>query len=252
MSRPSTKGQTGKSSSAASRTPGSGSDAAHKDAKASAALSVKLRQACEPLAAAHSCDLEEVEIKQAGARSRVAVSVDRDGGVDLDTLTAFSRDVSELLDSPRWVALMAGAYTLDIGSRGVDRPLEAPRHWRRAEGRLVKVDLANKTTLKGRITELHEDHVVLTVERDPRYHSTKPPKQVEVAFADVRRAVVEVDFRNVPPDDAPEDPEIDGESTDGEVGELDGVSAEDFIGIEDDADNDDADNEHAGTTEGGE
>lgn len=223
MSRPSNNGQTGKSSSA---------------------VVGKLREACEPIAAAHGCDLEEVEIRQAGARSRVSVSLDRDNGVDLDTVAAVSREISELLDTSRWVALLAGAYTLEIGSRGVDRPLEEPRHWRRAEGRLVKVDLADKSTLKGRITALTEDGVVLTIERDPRYHSTKPPKEVTVAFADIRRAVVEVDFRNVPADDAvlegeDEDDELD-ELDDADLSEelafLDGVTADDFADDDDEGD----------------
>ena len=34
-------------------------------------------------------------------------------------------------------------YTLEVTSRGVDRPLTLPRHWRRNEDRLVKATLAD-------------------------------------------------------------------------------------------------------------
>ena len=34
-------------------------------------------------------------------------------------------------------------YTLEVTSRGVDRPLTLPRHWRRNADRLVKVTLAD-------------------------------------------------------------------------------------------------------------
>ena len=43
-------------------------------------------------------------------------------------------------------------YTLEVTSPGTDRPLTLPRHWRRNQGRLVKVDLADKATVTGRIS----------------------------------------------------------------------------------------------------
>jgi ribosome maturation factor RimP len=39
-------------------------------------------------------------------------------------------------------AMGDAAYTLEVSSPGVDRPLTEPRHWRRARGRLVDVPLA--------------------------------------------------------------------------------------------------------------
>lgn len=162
-----------------------------------AAVASRLREALEVVANDHGCDLEEVEILTAGARSKVVVAVDRDGGVDLDTVADISRDISVRLDA---LDLLPGAYTLDVGSRGTHRPLLEHRHWRRAAGRLVKVDLLDGSSVSGRLTDLAEEAVTLVPQADPRYHSTKPKPPVQVALADVKLAMVEVDFRAVPPD----------------------------------------------------
>ena len=71
----------------------------------------------------------------AGRRSVVRVVVDRDGGVDLDAVAEVSRAVSEALDGAD--DLGSSPYVLEVTSPGVDRPLTAPRHWRRNAGRLV-------------------------------------------------------------------------------------------------------------------
>ena len=48
-------------------------------------------------------------------------------------------------------------YTLEVTSRGVDRPLTLPRHWRRNADRLVKVTLAAGETFTGRIVESDDE-----------------------------------------------------------------------------------------------
>lgn len=177
-----------------------------------------LREAFEPIARAHGCDLEEVEIKQAGSRSKVSVAIDRDGGVDLDTVADFSREVSTVLDGEVFTALLKGAYTLDVGSRGIDKPLLEPRHWRRALGRLVKIDLLDGSTIKGRLSVFDEAVVTVTAEPDPRFKTSKAPKSTEVALGEVRRAVMEVDFRSLPPGDGSEVVVDDDDDDDDEFG----------------------------------
>jgi ribosome maturation factor RimP len=71
-----------------------------------------------------------------------------------------------------------------VGSPGVDRPLTEPRHWRRATGRLVEAELADGTSLTGRVQAVgHEDVVLDLGEHDRR-----------VAMTDVRMARVQVEF----------------------------------------------------------
>ncbi|MGA8209086.1 MAG: ribosome maturation factor RimP [Nocardioidaceae bacterium] len=134
-----------------------------------------------PLAAA-GLDVEDVGLSQVGRRRMLRLAVDKDGGVTLDDIAAATREVSRLLDDSE--VMGEQPYTLEVTSRGADRPLILPRHWRRNQDRLVKVALADGGTLTGRITDSDDDRVVLDV--DGTRH--------EVALAAVSRAVVQIEF----------------------------------------------------------
>src|SRR5690348_729656 len=98
----------------------------------------RLVQLLAPAVEATGHDLEDLTVSPAGRRKVVRVVVDKDGGITLDDVAEVSRVVSDLLDSPEGEELLAGAYTLEVTSPGVDRPLTEARHWRRSVGRLVK------------------------------------------------------------------------------------------------------------------
>lgn len=141
----------------------------------------RLLQLLEPAVTATGFDLEDVTVSPAGKRRVVRVIVDRDGGVDLDDVAEVARAVSDLLDANP--DLIETAYVLEVTSPGVDRPLTQPRHWRRAEGRLVKVTLADDT-VTGRITGSTDTDVTLDVDGTPR----------TLLQAEVEKAVVQVEF----------------------------------------------------------
>jgi len=127
-------------------------------------------------------DLESVEITPAGKRRILRVSVDKDGGVTLDDVADATREVSRVLDDSDVMGEMG--YTLEVTSRGVDKPLALPRHWRRNADRLVKVDLADGDTVTGRITTSDDTAARLDVDGSVR----------EVAYADVAKAMVQIEF----------------------------------------------------------
>jgi ribosome maturation factor RimP len=85
-------------------------------------------------------DLESVRISAAGRRWLLRIVVDADNRPGLDEIALVSRSVSAELDASG--VMGQAAYTLEISSPGVDRPLTEPRHWRRAVGRLVRAPLA--------------------------------------------------------------------------------------------------------------
>ena len=127
-------------------------------------------------------DVEAVEVTPAGKRRVLRVAVDKDGGVTLDDVADATREVSRVLDESDVMGEMP--YTLEVTSRGVDRPLTLPRHWRRNADRLVKATLADGTSLTGRITDSSEESVTLDVSGERR----------EVPYADVAKALVQVEF----------------------------------------------------------
>jgi ribosome maturation factor RimP len=122
----------------------------------------RLEQLAERCVTALGLDLEAVELSQAGKRRVLRIAVDADGGVPIESITEATRELSKALDTTDVMGTQP--YTLEVTSRGVDRPLALPRHWRRNVGRLVVADLADGSRLKGRITAAREDAVDVTVD----------------------------------------------------------------------------------------
>jgi ribosome maturation factor RimP len=131
-------------------------------------------------------ELESLEEVRAGQRWLIRVVVDSDAGVGLDDIATVSRAVSLVLDQSD--ELIAGPYTLEVTSPGVDRPLTQPRHWRRNRLRLVRAALESGVELLGRIGDCDHEGVTLLVSGALR----------RVRYAELRRAVVEVEFRQPP------------------------------------------------------
>jgi ribosome maturation factor RimP len=94
-------------------------------------------------------DVEAVELTPAGNKRVLRIALDRDGGIGIDHITDATRALSEALDASD--VMGAQPYTLEVTSRGVDRPLTEPRHWRRNAGRLVRLRLADDSSIDGRI-----------------------------------------------------------------------------------------------------
>lgn len=135
----------------------------------------------EPLAAT-GLDVEAVELSTAGRRRVVRVLVDKDGGVTLDDLAAATTVVGTSLDNND--VLDDRPYTLEVTSPGTDRPLTAPRHWRRNVSRLVSVTLTDARSIEGRILAAGEGSATVDVHGEP----------TEVEYADVEAARIQIEF----------------------------------------------------------
>lgn len=135
----------------------------------------------DPLAAA-GFDVEAIDLTPAGKRRLLRVAVDKDGGVTLDDIAEATKEVSRVLDDSD--VMGEQPYTLEVTSPGTDRPLTLPRHWRRNQGRLVKVTLADGSTVAGRITGSDELQAVLDVDGRP----------AEVGYGDVAKAKIQLEF----------------------------------------------------------
>src|SRR5579859_1624768 len=138
-----------------------------------------------PVVTAAGYDLEDVTITPAGRRSLVRVSVDADGGIDLDAVAEVSRLVSDALDAETpGGATFADPYVLEVSSPGVDRPLTEQRHWRRNANRLVSVTVDDANVV-GRISAVDDNGVTLLVRGTP-HHATWAelgPGKVQVEFS---------------------------------------------------------------------
>lgn len=140
-----------------------------------------------PLLESLGCDLEGVAMGGPAGGRQVRITVDRDGGMSLDDVAEASRLLSAAFDDAG--VLGAEPYDLEISTPGVDRPLTLPRHWRRNRGRKVTVHRTGSAdVVSGRIGESGDEAVTLVHNDKGRFTETT------VVFADVERAVLEVDF----------------------------------------------------------
>ncbi len=86
----------------------------------------------EPVIHAAHLELVDVELRS----GVLLVTVDKEGGVDLDALSEATRAASLALDEADPIR---GRYSLEVSSPGVERTLRTPAHFARAIGETVSV-----------------------------------------------------------------------------------------------------------------
>ena len=149
-------------------------------------LSEKITELVQPTVESAGFFLEDVHVLSPGNHRIITCIVDGQTPLNLDQVTSVSRNISELLDTADFMG--ETAFTLEVTSPGVDRPLTLPRHWQKNLKRLVKVVNLDGSVVSGRISAVEESHVILI--EDIKGKS----KEHTVAFADVKRATVEIEF----------------------------------------------------------
>ena len=98
-------------------------------------------------------------------------------------------------------------YVLEVGTRGVTKPLTKPVHWARNIGRLVNV-AGDAINAVGRIVEFTDPDVTLEIKGKLR----------TLSITEISRANIEIEFKKMPKEDSdvetlPDDvdPELDQE-----------------------------------------
>lgn len=145
-----------------------------------------------PVVAAQNLEIDRIEVMSAGRRKLVRVFLDGDGpaglGPSLDEIADATRAISNALDDSTITG--QAPYTLEVSSRGVGRPLTAPKHYRRNRGRLVAVT-GPELDLTGRIVAVTDDELTLDLDGETRV----------VGLAGIDKAVVQVELNRLPDED---------------------------------------------------
>ena len=89
-----------------------------------------------PVVESDGLELVEVSFGKEADRRVLRVTVDREGGVDLDTISTTAERISRRLDLEGYAP---GPYSLEVSSPGLERPLREPLHFQRRVGDKVKV-----------------------------------------------------------------------------------------------------------------
>jgi len=142
-------------------------------------MNEEISAAIRPIIEATGNYLEELTITTAGKVKILTVIVDSDVHLNLDQVTAVTKEISLVIEE--LPVLGDTAFTLEVTSPGLDRPLTKPRHWRKNLDRLVKITMTSGQVIEGRIGAATETSVLVD--------------ENTVSFEDIKRAVLEIEFK---------------------------------------------------------
>jgi len=153
-------------------------------------IEARARQLAEPLVAAQGLELLEVEYLREHDGWVLRLIIDKPGGVGLDDCAAVSRSVERVIDEED---LVENEYHLEVSSPGLDRPLKKPDHFRRVEGKKVKVKTFGplgqppRRNFSGLLKGVAEDAVTVEVEGAGAFR---------IPFKDIAKANLEFEFKH--------------------------------------------------------
>lgn len=149
------------------------------------ALKDSIADLIRPLVEEAGFFLEDVFTSNPGNHRIVTCMVDGIKPLSLDEVTVISKEISAVLDeSP----LLTEAFTLEVTSPGIERPLTLPRHWTKNLTRIIRVTLKDETEVVGRLTEFDDTRAILIENIKGRM------KTHEVLFVEIKKAHVEIEF----------------------------------------------------------
>ena len=118
-----------------------------------------------PYLAAEGVELDDLDVRGGGKGRMVRVLVDAEGGVGVDRIADLARGLSHMLDE---ADPLAGSYTLEVGSPGLERTLRRPDHYRKSVGREVVVKtrepVAGSNSHRGILESFGDSGVTLRVD----------------------------------------------------------------------------------------
>jgi ribosome maturation factor RimP len=159
----------------------------------SASVVEAVRAIASRIAAGHGLEIFDVQFRREASGMVLRIRIDRPGPaataeecVSVADCAAVSRDLSAVLDVED---VVPAAYTLEVSSPGLDRPLRHAEDYRRFSGRRAKIVLRDRIDgqgfLKGRLAGVEDDDLLIDAD-DGRRH--------RVPLGVITRANLEVEF----------------------------------------------------------
>ena len=128
-----------------------------------------LSELITPVVEALGCDLWGIEYLSQGRHTLVRIYIDKEDGIGVEDCEKVSRQVSSLFDVEDPVA---GQYTLEVSSPGMDRPLYTVEQYQRFVGEQVAIKLSRafegRKKFSGQLVAVENDELVVQVD-DEQY-----------------------------------------------------------------------------------
>ena len=142
-------------------------------------VSETVRGVAERVTSARGFELVDVELKRDRSGAQVRLFVDKEGGIGLEELQSVSEEVSAILDAEDPIE---GAYTLEVSSPGLDRPLKGEADYRRFVGRLARLSSYEPVEARrhwtGRLESVEDGAVVLRLEKEGGARARVPLEKI--------------------------------------------------------------------------
>src|SRR6478609_4818262 len=153
----------------------------------------QIRAIAERVAAARGLVIWDIQSRREAGGHVVRVFIDRPGpaataeeSVSIEDCEHVNREIGTILDVEDPLPI---AYTLEVSSPGLDRPLLGEQDYRRFAGRLAKIVVSeavdNQTAFEGRLRGIEDRDVLL---EGPKGRMHRLPLQL------ITRARLEVEF----------------------------------------------------------
>jgi ribosome maturation factor RimP len=153
----------------------------------------QVRPIATRVAVSFGLEIFDVQFRREGSGMVLRIQIDRPGpaataeeSVSVEDCATVSRDLSAILDVED---VIPSAYTLEVSSPGLDRPLRSPDDYRRFTGRRAKLvtraPVDGQTFLRGTLGGFDDGHILIDGEDHKRHR---------VPMDAIRRANLEVEF----------------------------------------------------------
>lgn len=116
------------------------------------------------LAAQEGMEIVDIEFRREGGRAGrvLRLYLDKEGGPNMDDISRVSRALSDVLDTENAIDT---AYTLEVSSPGINRPLRRPEHFARFVGKRIRVRtrdmIDGQRSFLGILNHVTEDKIIL-------------------------------------------------------------------------------------------
>lgn len=127
---------------------------------------VRLLELLDPVAEAAGYEIVRLRLMGGSESRRLQIMAERpDGEMDIDDCARLSRAISEVMDAADPIA---GEYTLEVSSPGVDRPLTRKKDFETYEGYEARIELdrlaEGRKRFRGILAGLDGDNVAIDLE----------------------------------------------------------------------------------------
>lgn len=127
-------------------------------------IAATVRELIAPVADSLGYDIWDVEYVKEGADMILRITIDKDGGIDIEDCEKMSRAVDPVIDEADPIE---ASYRMEVSSPGVERTLTRPEHFEKCIGEKVEVRLYapmdGKKQLVGVLSGSDEKSITVTV-----------------------------------------------------------------------------------------